>query len=103
MLKNILPPIQRQSLMSERTVPLTAPAPYQRGDQVEVLVNYPGGNYAWEKAWVFDCTRPQGSRRFVLTIFRGWSIHDAYKNHRVYCWADGTGEEVRPSRIFGGK
>lgn len=71
--------------------------PYERGDQVEVLVgSFAGLEYQWVTGIVLSCEKPTHAVRWVLEVAIGTSINHAYTCGRIYCNADGYGEEVKP-------
>lgn len=47
---------------------------------------------------VLSCTRPRGARRFVCAVSIAAGLHGSFINDRIYCWEDGTGEEIEPKR-----
>lgn len=90
--------LEAEPVQPENVTPGTD-APYQQGDRCEVLVGLltaSGIRWEWIMAVVLTCEQPRGARRFVLSVANAQSIHSAYINSRVYCNADGRGDEVRP-------
>lgn len=76
------------------------PPPYEVGERCQVLVGLPSRTgcvrHVWQNAVVLGCDQPPHARRFVVTVATAQSIHSVYANSRVYCNADGRGEEIRP-------